>query len=97
MRNIVTECVAVAHADGVNISGDVAETVRTIMKAIPVGQYSSTAQDVSRNKPSEIDHLNGFIVRRGIALEVSTPVNHLLLMLVKALESKQASATVLQA
>jgi 2-dehydropantoate 2-reductase len=34
------------------------------MKTIPAGQYSSTAQDVSRGKRSEIEHLNGHIARR---------------------------------
>jgi 2-dehydropantoate 2-reductase len=93
MRDIVTECIAIAHADGVKISSNVAETVQTIMKTIPSGQYSSTAQDLSRNKHSEIDHLNGLIVRRGIVLGIPTPVNHLLLMLVKVLESKQTEVS----
>ena len=41
----------------------------------------------ARGKKSEIDHLNGFIVRKGEALGVKTPVNRALLSLVKALES----------
>jgi len=35
------------------------------------------AQDLARGKRSEIDHLNGFIVRRGEALGVATPANRL--------------------
>jgi 2-dehydropantoate 2-reductase len=50
-------------------------------------QKSSTAQDMARSKPSEIDHLNGFIVRRGQALGVPTPVNQAMFSLVKLVES----------
>ena len=35
-----------------------------IAAAMPA-QLSSTAQDMARGKPSEIDHLNGFVARRG--------------------------------
>ena len=36
----------------------------------------------------EIDHLNGYVVRRGAALGVATPVNRTLHTLVKLLESR---------
>jgi 2-dehydropantoate 2-reductase len=87
MRDVVDECLAVAKADGVRIPGDVDEAVRKIAETVP-GQYSSTAQDLARGKPSEIDHLNGLIVRRGEALGVATPVNRLLHAIVKLIESK---------
>ncbi|MBN3755652.1 2-dehydropantoate 2-reductase [Paraburkholderia sp. Tr-20389] len=87
MRDIVDECLAVAKADGVTITGDVDKAVRMIAETMP-GQYSSTAQDLSRGKRSEIDHLNGLIVRRGEALGVVTPSNRLLHTLVKLIESK---------
>ena len=51
-------------------------------------QYSSTAQDLARGKRTEIDFLNGFIVRRGQALGIATPVNRALWALVKLIESK---------
>jgi Ketopantoate reductase PanE/ApbA C terminal len=70
MRDLVDECVAVAKADGVLIPGDVDMAVRRIAETVP-GRYSSTAQDLSRGKRTEIDHLNGRIVRRGEALGVS--------------------------
>jgi 2-dehydropantoate 2-reductase len=52
------------------------------------GQYSSTAQDLARGKRSEIDHLNGLILRRGEALGVATPANRLLHSIVKLMESR---------
>ena len=87
MRDLVDECLAVAQADGVTIPGDIDAAVRKIAETMP-GQYSSTAQDLARGKRSEIDHLNGLIVRRGEALGVATPANRLLHAIVKLIESK---------
>ena len=87
MRDVVGECAAVAKADSVILPGDVDEAVRKIAETVP-GQYSSTAQDLARGKRSEIDHLNGLIVRRGEALGIATPTNRLLHSLVKLIESK---------
>jgi 2-dehydropantoate 2-reductase len=87
MRDVVDECVAVAKADDVTIPGDVDAAVRKIAETVP-GQYSSTAQDLVRGKRSEIDHLNGLIVRRGETLGVPTPANRLLHAIVKLIESK---------
>jgi 2-dehydropantoate 2-reductase len=42
----------------------------------------------SRGKPSEIDHLNGLILRRGEALGVATLANRVLHATVKLIESK---------
>ena len=78
---------AVAKADGVTITGDVDAAVRKIAETVP-GQYSSTAQDLARGKRSEIDHLNGLILRRGEALGVATPANRLLHAIVELIESK---------
>jgi 2-dehydropantoate 2-reductase len=87
MRDLVDECVAVAKADGVTIPGDVDVAVRKIAETA-AGQYASTAQDLARGKRSEIDHLNGLIVRRGEALGIATPANRLLHAIVKLIESK---------
>jgi 2-dehydropantoate 2-reductase len=87
MRDVVDECLAVAKADDVTIPGDIDAAVRKIAETVP-GQSSSTAQDLARGKPSEIDHLNGVIVRRGEALGVATPVNRLLHAIVKLIESQ---------
>ncbi len=89
IADTVAECLAVAQADGVTIPGDIQAAVRGIAATMP-GQYSSTAQDLARGKPSEIDHLNGYVVRRGAALGVPTPLNRALQVLVKLAEQKKA-------
>jgi 2-dehydropantoate 2-reductase len=85
MRDVVDECLAVARAAGITVPGDSRQAVQRIAESMP-GQLSSTAQDLARGKASEIDHLNGFIVRRGEALGVATPANRALWALVKLLE-----------
>ena len=90
IADIVAECLAVAAADGVTIPGDVQAAVRGIANTMP-SQYSSTAQDLARGKPTEIDHLNGYVVKRGAALGVPTPLNHALQVLVKLAEMKRAA------
>ena len=87
MRDVAQECLDVAKADGVSVPGDTWEAVQRIAKTVPA-QYSSTAQDLARHKRSEIDHINGYVIRKGQALGVHTPVNVVLHTLVKLLESK---------
>jgi 2-dehydropantoate 2-reductase len=87
LRDLVNECVAVAKADGVTLPSDVDAAVRKIADTA-AGQYASTAQDLARGKRSEIDHLNGFIVRLGEALGVATAANRLLHAIVKLIENK---------
>jgi 2-dehydropantoate 2-reductase len=91
MRDVVDECLAVARADGVNVPGDAHAAVRKLVEGMPA-QYSSTAQDLARGKRTEIDYLNGLVVRRGQALGLPTPANRVLWALVKLLESKAPAA-----
>jgi len=86
MRDVYGECIAVARADGVQLPGDLWDAVMAIAEHM-AGQRSSTAQDLRRGKPSEIDYLNGTIVRLGRQAGIATPVNHTLLTLVKLLET----------
>jgi 2-dehydropantoate 2-reductase len=87
MQDVVDECVAVARAEGVQLPQGLDGTIRRIAETMPT-QYSSTAQDLARGKRSEIDYLNGLVVRRGQALGIPTPVNRTLWALVKLIESK---------
>jgi 2-dehydropantoate 2-reductase len=91
MRDAVRECAAVARAAGVTLPGDAWQAVASLVQTMPT-QYSSTAQDLARGKRSEIDHLNGYVVRRGEALGVATPVNRALFALVRLIEERQAAA-----
>ena len=81
-----------SHYDGQSLTLAAApEAMERIASAMP-GQFSSTAQDLARGKPTEIDHLNGFVARRGAELGVPTPVNRTLHALVKLAEAARVPA-----
>ena len=92
MREVVEEVVTVARADGQSLALD--ECLQAMEKLAPAmpTQLSSTAQDLARGKASEIDHLNGFVARRGAELGVPTPVNRTLHALVKLAEAARVAA-----
>lgn len=83
--NVVQECVAVARARGVATPDDIIERTLALGARMP-GQASSTAQDLARGKSTEIDYLNGYIVRKGVSLGIATPTNLALLVMVKLRE-----------
>jgi 2-dehydropantoate 2-reductase len=90
-RAVVREVVAVAHADGVRLDLDVSLRAMAGIAGTMPAQHSSTAQDMARGKRSEIDHLNGTVVRRGAALGVPTPANQALYALVKLVEAARGT------
>ncbi|WP_412479490.1 ketopantoate reductase family protein [Azonexus sp. IMCC34839] len=87
--DLVDECLEVAKADGVSVQDDIRSVVAGIAQSMST-QISSTAHDVARGRRSEIDYINGYVVRRAAQLGIRTPVNRAILALVKLLE--QASA-----
>ncbi|HUJ85299.1 MAG TPA: 2-dehydropantoate 2-reductase [Burkholderiales bacterium] len=91
MRDVVAETLAVAAASGVRTAPELVDNVYRIAEWMPT-QYSSTAQDLQRGRPTEIDHLNGCVVRRGDALGIPVPANRTLWALVKLIESKGESS-----
>ena len=91
MRMVTDENAAVAQADGVPVTVEaLADAVRRIAEVMPEA-LSSTAQDLQLGRPTEIGDLNGFVVRRGLALGVPTPVNRTLQALVGLVEKARAA------
>jgi 2-dehydropantoate 2-reductase len=87
----IRECVMVAQACGLSMPEDLAEQILKVPATMP-HQMSSTAQDLVRGKPSEIDFLNGYVVHKGAELGIPTPTNHALQVMVKLAErSKELS------
>lgn len=87
VASAVQEAVMVARASGVAMPEDILEQILKIPAAMP-NQMSSTAQDVARGKPSEIDFLNGYVVRKGAELGIATPTNQALQVMVKLAERR---------
>ncbi len=91
MSRVVEECIAVARAAGVRTPGP-GFTEKWLANLEKFGgAFASTAQDLARGKRTEIESLNGYIVRRGAELGVATPNNFALYALVRLLEEKAAS------
>ena len=90
MAEAANEVIAVARAAGIGLPEmDPSGMGRKV--AVSFGAAtSSTSQDVERGRRTEIDSLNGVIVRRGAALGVPTPVNRTLWALVKLLDASNA-------
>jgi 2-dehydropantoate 2-reductase len=90
MSQVIAETVAVARASGAALPQ--MDFISMGLKFIEsIGEAtSSTAQDLARGKPTEIDSLNGYVVRRGKELGIATPTNFTLFALVKLLEDKAA-------
>jgi 2-dehydropantoate 2-reductase len=91
LENTVYEVIAVAKASGIKLVGfeNAKVALATAYKIAEqmAATRSSTAQDMMRGKKTEIDSLNGFIVRRGKQLNIPVPVNHALFTLVKLAEA----------
>ncbi len=85
MRDAVAEIVALARAREVRLADDVMDAVFRLADAMP-NQISSTAQDIALRRPTEIDYLNGYVVRESEARGLPAPVNRALHALVKLLE-----------
>ncbi|MPM60035.1 2-dehydropantoate 2-reductase [bioreactor metagenome] len=89
--DIIAECAAVARADGVQLPENLLAAVHGLPQTMP-GQLSSTAQDLARGKLTEIDHLTGYVVARGKAHGIATPVNNTLWLLVRLAQTPKAAA-----
>jgi 2-dehydropantoate 2-reductase len=85
------ETLRVAQANGIQ-PARFENPAKTIAKAFEItewmiGTRSSTAQDMARRKRTEIDALNGHVVKLGAQCGIPTPVNQTLYALVKLQES----------
>ena len=87
MESAVRETVAVARASNVMLDADELLLATWKVGEAMTRQHSSTAQDIERGKPTEIDALNGLVARRGAELGIATPVNRTLHALVKLRET----------
>jgi 2-dehydropantoate 2-reductase len=88
MHTLVEEALTVARALGVQTHPEIWAQTQAIATAMRT-QFSSTAQDLAGGRPSEIDYLNGHVVREAARLGLATPANQGVLTLVKTLEAKR--------
>jgi 2-dehydropantoate 2-reductase len=87
---VAQETAAVAQALGVALPyADPAARVRQHCQDVGPSK-PSMLQDMERGRPTEIDAINGAVVRAGARLGVPTPYNQALMLLVKARQEVSA-------
>lgn len=84
MESILSEAVEVAVAMGyeMDLEEVLAQAVEVCHKTS--ANHSSMLQDLLNNRPTEIEAINGAVVRFGDQMGIATPVNRLLVQLVHA-------------
>jgi 2-dehydropantoate 2-reductase len=84
-RTAVEEAMNIARAQDVEIREDAVDYTFKVAEATAVNR-SSMGQDVDNNRQTEIDAINGFIVREAKRLGLEAPVNLALTALIQTLE-----------
>jgi 2-dehydropantoate 2-reductase len=85
MEKLVFEAAEVARKKGVHIEEDPTEKVRKAIEATRENR-SSMGQDFDHRRKTEIDVINGAVVREAQPLGISVPFNQAVTDLVKAIE-----------
>lgn len=86
MADLVAEAVAVANARGIPLThGDPLDVVLDVAGKTGANR-SSMLQDFDRKRPSEIEVMNGAIVREAEKAGIAVPVNATITRLVRAME-----------
>lgn len=87
LRSSVQEAMRVIKRKRIKLTyDDPIQKVESVCRAT-AANVSSMLQDVLSSKRTEIDYINGVITRQGKALSIPTPVNEVLINLVKTIES----------
>lgn len=89
-RNLVDEFENVAAAEGITFDYDLFEKLKNNWQGSTF--YPSMWQDIHNNRKTEIDAINGEIVRRGKTHGIPTPYNEMITSLIKVLESKELTS-----
>lgn len=92
LRDAVTEATRIVKRKRIKlIFDDPLAKVEAVCEST-ANNHSSMLQDILRKKRTEIDYINGVIVRLGQEMGINVPTNKLLLDLVKTIESSYAHA-----
>jgi len=82
--SIIDEGIKIVDKIGIELAGDPYKEMINIVKKTSMN-ISSMLQDILSHKKTEIDYINGAIVKYGVKYNIPTPINNLMLYIVKGL------------
>lgn len=85
LDSLVSEAVEVAKKKGVEVQGNPIDRVKAVLEATRENRCSM-GQDLDRKRRTEIDALNGAIVREAARLGIPVPYNQVMTDLIKVIE-----------
>ncbi|MGQ9509404.1 MAG: ketopantoate reductase family protein [Thermodesulfobacteriota bacterium] len=85
LERLVTEAVEVAKRKGVQIQGNPLDRVKAVIEATRENRCSM-GQDFDRKRRTEIDALNGAVLKEAERLGLSVPYNQMITDLIKVIE-----------
>jgi len=87
MEALVKEAVEVARKKGIRVEGDPVERTKQVAEATRKNR-SSMGQDFDYRRQTEIDAINGALVREAERLGIAVPLNQAIMDLVKVIEKR---------
>ncbi len=72
---MLREVVAVAAAAGIALPDDIVDVHMKRLDNFPPGMFASMYFDLAKGRRIEVEHLSGYIVRKGRALGIATPLH----------------------
>ena len=75
MYQTASEIVAIANAKGIGLTNSDIDLVFKVVDNLNSKTTASMQRDIMQGKPSELENFNGYIVKQGKALHITTPAN----------------------
>ncbi len=86
IQTLITEIKQVMQAEGINVTESaLLKRINTIINAT-ADNYSSMEQDIINHRKTEIDFINGYLIKRAQAHGIATPANLALYRTIKTIE-----------
>ncbi|SEN08294.1 ketopantoate reductase family protein [Lihuaxuella thermophila] len=93
MEQILKEALAVASSQGMVFAyAEMMAKIRSVCERT-ADNYSSLLQDLQKGVPTEIEFINGVVVKTGRQAHVDTPVNRRLVELIRAKEARKMATS----
>jgi 2-dehydropantoate 2-reductase len=94
LRDAMEEVAALAAACGVSLADDAIDKTLRFVDGLPEDVTSSMQRDIIEGRPSELEALNGAVVRLGRDAGVPTPVNRFIYAALTPTEAQARRAVI---